>query len=67
MSKWIVVLHREFETELDELLPEVQDELYAEAAFLERFGPATGRPHVDTLKGSRYTNMERAAFRSGAW
>jgi hypothetical protein len=59
---WTVAFHEEFEPEFDELPLEVQDELYAEAQFIERFGPSTGRPHVDTLKGSGYANMKELRF-----
>jgi hypothetical protein len=52
----------DFEAEFDELPPEVQDEFYAEAQFLEVMGPATGRPHVDTLKGSSHPNMKELRF-----
>lgn len=66
---WTVIFHDEFEPEFDELPAEVQDELYAEAAFVERFGPETGRPHVDTLKGSDYANMKELRFEAsgGEW
>jgi hypothetical protein len=47
---WIVALHDDFEAEFDALTEAVQDELLAEAKFVERFGPETGRPHVDKLK-----------------
>jgi hypothetical protein len=69
MEKWSVIFHDEFEPEFDQLAPEVQNELYAEAAFVERFGPETGRPHVDTLKGSRYANMKELRFEAadGEW
>jgi hypothetical protein len=30
----------------------------AKVNMLEELGPTLGRPHVDTLKGSRYTNMK---------
>jgi len=60
--KWTVVFHGEFEPEFDALPEEVQDEFYAEASFLELMGPATGRPHVDTLKGSDYPNMKELRF-----
>lgn len=40
----------------------MQDEFYAEAQFLEMMGPSTGRPHVDTLEGSRYPNMKELRF-----
>jgi hypothetical protein len=54
--------HDEFEPEFDELPAEVQDELFAEAAFFELFGPLTGRPHVDKLHGSDYANMKELRF-----
>jgi hypothetical protein len=66
--KWTVVFHEEFEPEFDELPPKVQDEPYAEAGFVELFGPE-GRPHVDKLKGSDYTNMKELRFEAagGEW
>ena len=60
--RWTIEFYEEFEPELDALPVEVQDEFYAEAQFLEMMGPATGRPHVDTLKGSRYPNMKELRF-----
>jgi hypothetical protein len=60
--KWVVEFHNAFEAEFDELPAVVQDEFYAEAQFLERIGPSTGRPHVDTLQGSRYPNMKELRF-----
>lgn len=60
--KWTVVFHSEFEPEFDSLPEEVQDEFYAEASFVELMGPATARPHVDTLKGSDYANMKELRF-----
>lgn len=63
--KWIVVFHKEFELEFERLARQVQDELYAEALFLEKFGPATGRPHADTLKGSVFANMKELRFKAG--
>lgn len=67
--KWTILLHQEFEPELDALPADVQDEFYAEALFVERFGPETGRPHVDTLKGSSYANMKELRFEAadGEW
>ena len=41
----------------------MQDELLARAKLLEAFGPALGRPQVDTLNGSRHTNIEGASLR----
>jgi hypothetical protein len=62
MNKWTVEFHPEFEPEFDALPEVVQDEFLAEAVFLEVMGPATGRPHVDTLKGSDYANMKELRF-----
>jgi hypothetical protein len=40
----------------------VQDELLAHVQVLETFGPQLGRPRVDTLKGSRHSNMKNSAL-----
>ncbi len=53
--KWTVTFHEEFEPEFDELPQEVKDELYAEAAFVEKFGPETGRPHQRSGAGNLIT------------
>jgi hypothetical protein len=67
--RWIVAFHAAFELEFEQLATEVQDELYAEALFLEKFGPETGRPHVDTFKGSSFANMKELRFEAdgGEW
>jgi hypothetical protein len=62
---WTVEFHRDFDPEFDALLEEVQDELRAHALLLEKFGPQLGRPRVDTLKGSRFTNMKELRFDAG--
>jgi hypothetical protein len=62
---WTVAFHDDFEPEFDALAEAVQDELLAEAKFLERFGPETGRPHVDKLKGSCCANMKELRFEAG--
>ena len=51
-------------------MPEaVQDELLACVTLLEQFGPLLGRPRVDTLNGSRHTNMKELRFdaEDGVW
>lgn len=47
----------------------VQTELLAHAKLLAMFGPSLGRPRVDTLKGSRHTNMKELRFKAddGVW
>ncbi|MFL5101451.1 MAG: type II toxin-antitoxin system RelE/ParE family toxin [Xanthobacteraceae bacterium] len=54
---WIVRFEDEFEQEFLALEQEVQDELLAVARLLAEHGPQLGRPYVDTLKGSKHTNM----------
>lgn len=51
-------LSREFEDELNELRPKVQDAILARAILLELGGPLLGRPHADTFARSRYANMK---------
>lgn len=37
----------------------------AHIVLLEQFGPRLGRPHVDTLKGSRHAHMKELRFDGG--
>lgn len=66
---WEVRILPEFEAELSALASEVRVELLAQARVIERFGPMTGRPRVDTLKGSRHGNMKELRFDAagGVW
>jgi hypothetical protein len=66
---WSVDFHPRFLAEYDELTESVQDGLVASLAPLREFGPALGRPDVDTLKDSRYANMKELRFRAdgGVW
>ncbi len=67
--RWDVLFHEEFLLEFNELSEEVQDELLAYAKLLEASGPSLGRPHADTLKGSRHANMKELRFKvdDGVW
>lgn len=38
--------------------PEVQEVILSKVLLLEEFGPQLGRPHADTLKGSRIKNLK---------
>ena len=66
---WTVANHDAFDPEFDALPDAVQDELLAIAALLETYGPSLGRPHVDTLAGSRHANMKELRFKAaeGVW
>ena len=69
LMTWQVQFHEAFEPEFDRLSAAVQDELLAHARLLEEFGPTLGRPHVDTLKGSRHKNLKEFRFEAdnGVW
>jgi hypothetical protein len=66
---WSVYFHPKFEAEYEILSEAVQDELVASLMPLRVYGPALGRPDVDTLKDSRYANMKELRFRAdgGVW
>ena len=66
---WSVLFDDAFYQEYLALAEAVQEEVLAHARLLEDFGPALGRPHADTLKGSRFHNMKELRFRAddGAW
>ena len=66
---WEVILYAAFEDELRTFDPSVQDALIVVARLLTDFGPQLGRPHVDTLKGSRHANMKELRFEAadGEW
>jgi hypothetical protein len=62
---WIVELAPEFEPELLAMSAEARGELLAQARVIERFGPTTSRPRVDTLNGSKHANMKELRFDAG--
>jgi len=55
---WTVVLTPEFEQWFDKQEAGLQDRINMMITLLEISGPNLGRPHVDTLVGSRYPNMK---------
>jgi hypothetical protein len=59
---WVVLFHDAFDKEFSNLKEGLQDELLAHARLLAEFGSKLGRPTVDTLKGSRHTNMKELRF-----
>lgn len=67
--RWTVKLADEFMSEFMNLAEAVQDELLAHAKLLEQFGPNLGRPRVDTLKGSKHSNLKELRFDAdnGVW
>jgi len=69
MMAWIVSNHDAFDLEFDGLAESVQNELLAMTGLLEIYGPGLGRPHADTLAGSRHANMKELRFlaNGGVW
>lgn len=55
---WTVEYTDQFESWWEDLDDDDQDRIVASVELLEGFGPALGRPAVDTLKGSRHPNMK---------
>jgi len=66
---WKVDFQEDFALEFEQFRLDVQSEIFALAALLEQFGPALKRPHCDTLKSSKYTNMKELRFslHDGEW
>jgi hypothetical protein len=66
---WTVINHEAFDDEFDALPHAVRVELLAATGLLEIYGPTLGRPHADTLTGSRYANMKELRFKAdnGVW
>lgn len=66
---WTVEMHEDFAKEFNAFSLNVQDELLAKALVLRQIGPTLGRPHADTLKGSKHANMKELRFdvRSEVW
>ena len=55
---WEVRLDEDFAAWLDELAEGERTEILAHARLLQERGPQLGRPYVDTVKGSDYSNMK---------
>ena len=66
---WTIIFDDDFDEEYKELSEEVQDELLSSLKSLKQFGPSLGRPHVDTLNGSKHANMKELRFKAddGVW
>ncbi|HZZ44328.1 MAG TPA: type II toxin-antitoxin system RelE/ParE family toxin [Tepidisphaeraceae bacterium] len=58
MPKWNIELTDEFYGWWISLNDMQQDALQASIELLESNGPSLGRPHADTVKGSRHLNMK---------
>jgi hypothetical protein len=66
---WKAYFHPRFKVEFDKLSGPVQNELLAMLIPLREYGPSLGRPEVDTLRDSRFSNMKELRFKAdgGVW
>ncbi len=55
---WLVLAHPDFDAELASLPDASQRAILSAVARLKTFGPSLGRPHADSLKGSRVPNLK---------
>jgi hypothetical protein len=56
--EWIVEVTDEFQAWIEGLTDDAYDDVAAKIGLLEQVGPALGRPHVGSIRGSRYPNMK---------
>lgn len=61
-DQWKVQFCNEFDLEFQAMTDGLQDELLAHAMLLRDYGPNLGRPTVDTLNGSKFSNMKELRF-----
>ncbi len=66
---WTIIFHQAFKEWLYEQPEAVQDSILANIGLLKIAGPSLGRPHVDTVQGSRYANLKelRVQHRGQPW
>jgi hypothetical protein len=66
---WEVILSTEFDPEFLALPSQVRIQLAIAAKMLKELGPQLGRPHADTLVGSKHANMKELRFDAagGVW
>ena len=62
--KWKVRFHDDFDKEFEDFTQTEQDDLLTAAKAIGIAGPQTGRPHMDTLNGSKHDNMKELRYKS---
>jgi hypothetical protein len=63
--EWEIEFTNEFEGWWNSLTADEQDGVASSVNLLRITGPSLGRPHVDTLKGSRHTHMKELRTQFG--
>jgi len=61
---WAVNATDEYLEWFEKQTAESKEALLAKVLLLEEFGPQLGRPHADTLKGSRIKNLKELRART---
>lgn len=61
---WEVEYTDEFEIWWESLTEDEQVDIEASVELLEDFGPGLSRPHVDTVEGSKHSNMKELRTQS---
>ena len=69
MEEWEIEFYGTFAEEFQSFSKEVRIELMASLELLGTLGPHLKRPHADTLKASKHSNMKELRFDadSGVW
>ena len=64
MASWKVNQTSSFELWFRELDDDAKEDIYAAMLVLAEIGPSLGRPRVDTVYGSRHSNMKELRVQS---
>lgn len=66
---WVVDFYEEFADEFEGFSHGVKVDMLAAVKLLQEIGPQLGRPHADTLEGSKHSNMKELRFKAddGVW
>jgi hypothetical protein len=67
--EWEILFDLDFNQWFEALPLGLQDEIWACIELLRRFGPNLGRPRVDTVQSSSFSNMKelRIQYRGDPW
>jgi hypothetical protein len=55
---WEVIRTEEFILWVSSLDDDAKEAIFKHVTILKRLGPSLGRPYVDTIKGSKFTNLK---------
>lgn len=63
-QQWIVRETEEYQEWFETLDTAAKEDIRAKVRVLGTFGPSLGRPNVDTVKGSQFSNMKELRVKS---